>query len=101
MFQDIMKDSWVYQEIVQESEERGEERGLIRGREEGHEAALQSQRQTVLDIVSHRFPSLRQLASQQVARMADLDALRLLIVNLSIRDREEDARKLLMDAARD
>lgn len=92
MFQDIMKDSWVYQEIVQESE--------ARGREEGRREVLQSQRQTVLDIVSHRFPSLRQLASQQVARMADLDALRLLIVNLSITDNGEDMRKLLLDAAR-
>lgn len=90
MFQDIMKDSWVYQEIVQESEERG----LARGREE----ALQSQRQTILEIVRLRFPRLSQLASQHVARLTDLDALGLLIVNVSIKDHEEDIRQLLIDA---
>ncbi len=32
MFQDIMKDSWVYQEIVQESEERGIQKGIGKSR---------------------------------------------------------------------
>lgn len=88
MFQDIMKDSWVYQEIVQESEERGREEGL------------QSHREAIVAIVQKRFPSLNELASQRVARMTDLDALRVLVVSISVEDNIEAVRKLLVDAAK-
>ncbi|MEO9030896.1 MAG: hypothetical protein ABI413_18985 [Ktedonobacteraceae bacterium] len=84
MFQDIMKDSWVYQEIVQASEERG----------------IQSHRQAIVDIVNKRFPLLNELAFQQVARVTDLDALRILVVNISVEDNEEAVRRLLMDAVK-
>ena len=96
VFQDIMKDSWVYQEIVQESEERGLEKGL----EEGLEKGLLSHRQTIIDIVNRRFPLLDGLAAQQVARVADLDVLRMLVVNISVSDDGEVVRKLLMDAVK-
>jgi predicted transposase YdaD len=96
MFQDIMKDSWVYQEIVQESEERGRGEGQAKGQAKG----IQSHRQAIVDIVSKRFPLLNQLASQQAARMTDLDALRMLIVNISITDSEEVMYRLLIDAAK-
>lgn len=93
MFQDIMKDSWVYQEIVHESEERGQTKGQAKG--------IQSHRQAILDIVSKRFPLFNELAFQQVSHMSDLDALRTLIVNISVENSEEAVRKLLMDAITD
>lgn len=93
MFQDIMKDSWVYQEIVHESEERGQTQGQAKG--------IQSHRQAILDIVSKRFPLFNELAFQQVSHMSDLDALRTLIVNISVENSEEAVRKLLMDAITD
>lgn len=89
MFQDIMKDSWVYQEIVQESEERGKAQGEAKG--------VQSQRQAILDIVDKRFPHLHALALQQVSQLNNLDTLRILIVEISIRDSEQDVRTLLTE----
>ena len=122
MFQDVMKDSWTYQEWMQEARElgleegfkegreqglqQGREQGLQQGREQGlqqgqeqeHRKALQSHRQAVTDIVSKRFPRLGMLAAQQVEKMTDLDALRLVVVNVSVTDLEEIVRQFLTDA---
>ncbi len=104
MLEDIMKESWVYQEKMQLAEERGLAKGLEKGLEEGLatglEKALQSHRQAIVDIVSKRFPLLSQLSSQQVAHMTDLDALRILVVNISIADNVEAARRELIDAVK-
>jgi len=86
MFQDIMKDSWVYQEIVQESEERGLAKGL------------QAQRRVIVNIVRNRFPELEELASQHVAYMNDLDALSLLTVSVASAPDVDALRKLLNDS---
>jgi len=86
MFQDIMKDSWVYQEIVQESEERGLAKGL------------QAQRRVIVNIVRNRFPELEELASRHVAYMNDLDALSLLTVSVASAPDVDALRKLLNDS---
>lgn len=98
MFQDIMKDSWVYQEIVEESEEKGREKGREEGRNEERARSLQVQRQVIAEIVSHRFPELSALAAQQVARLADLNALQVLNVQISVAQDQEGVRKLLLEA---
>lgn len=89
MFQDIMKDSWVYQEIVEESEERG--------RAEEREKRLRDQRTTVVQLVKRDFPLLQGLAEQQVQRVQDPDALQSLISQLFATTSVESARKLLLD----
>jgi predicted transposase YdaD len=104
MFQDIMKDSWVYQEVResmrQEVTQEVRQAVTQEVRQEVTQKSVQSHRQTIVEIVSKRFPLLSQLASQQVARMADLDALRMLTVNISVADNVEAARRELMDAVR-
>ena len=85
MFQDIMKDSWVYQEIVQNSEERGLELGI------------QSHRQAIVDVVRSRFPQLADLAAQYVARLRSLDDLRILTVSVASAQDAEAVRRLLIN----
>jgi predicted transposase/invertase (TIGR01784 family) len=87
MFQDIMKDSWVYQEIVQNSEERGLELGI------------QSHRQAIVDVVRSRFPQLADLAAQYVARLRSLDDLRILTVSIASAQDAEAVRRLLTNPA--
>lgn len=86
MFQDMMKDSWVYQEMLEQ------------GRAEERERSLQAQRQVITEIVGHRFPALHELVAQQVARMADLNALQVLNVQISVAQDQEVVRKLLLEA---
>ncbi|HLI68788.1 MAG TPA: hypothetical protein VKV19_03425 [Ktedonobacteraceae bacterium] len=97
MFEDVLKDSWVYQEWV----EKGREEGLEKGREEGLEKGRQAQREAIEEIVKLHFPALATLAAKQVSRMADLNALRVLLVSIASARDEEVARRLLMDAGND
>jgi hypothetical protein len=64
VFNDILRETWVFQEIMQE----GEEKGLKKG--------LEGLRQTLLDVVQARFPELSFLARGQVAFIEDLEVLR-------------------------
>lgn len=89
MFQDMMKDSWVYQEIVEESEEKG--------RSEERERGLRNQRSTVVQLVKRDFPALQVLAEQQVQNIQDSDVLQDLISQLFATTSVETARKLLLD----
>ena len=58
MFQDILRESWVYREIVEE--------GLEKGREEGREEGrIQEQQDMLIRLVQVRFPELLGLAKQQ------------------------------------
>ena len=123
MFQDIMKDSWVYQEMRQEfleegltkgreegltkglakGREEGLTKGLIKGREEGltkgliegREEALREQRQVIVETIQERFPALETIARQKVASTADMHTLNLLLVNIASTQEVEVVRKLL------
>ena len=46
MLEDILRDTPLYQEVLAEGEEKGLEQGL------------ETQRQTLLDIVQERFPAI-------------------------------------------
>ena len=104
MFQDIMQDSWVYQELRQEMLEEGLTKGLKEGMEkglkEGIERSLQTQRQAIVDIVQKRFPQLGELAFQQIAHVSDLDALRDLTVAIATTQDVETVHTLLVDAVK-
>jgi predicted transposase YdaD len=102
VFQDILKDSWVYQELKQTYEEQGLQQGLQRGLQQGLqrglEQGLQSHRQAVVEIVTRRFPELVELASQQVAQQTNLERLRVLLVDIASAANLEAARALLLQA---
>jgi predicted transposase YdaD len=81
MFQDALRTSWAYQEIMEEGVEKG----------------LQEQRLTLLEIVHSRFPDIEPLAKKVGETITDLATLRRLIVNISLAQTEESARQALLE----
>jgi hypothetical protein len=88
VFNDILRETWVFQEIMQE----GEEKGLKKG--------LEELRQTLLDVVQARFPDLSFLARGQIVFIDDLEVLRSLIVKMSTAQTIEEAQQRLLEVGR-
>ena len=83
---DILRETWIYQEIKQEvaSEER--------------EQFLEAQRQLLIGIVEARFPRLVLLARSVAPSITEVSALHLLILCISKARLEKEARQSLTDA---
>ena len=84
---DFLRESPAYQWILDE------------GREEQKAQGLAQMRQTVVEIVQERFPTLAQLAEEVAATMDDLAQLRRLAVKLSSTQSAEQAHTSLLDLA--
>src|SRR5437588_3971017 len=85
MYQDILQESWVYQEILQE------------GREQG----LQALRQTLMSLMEMRFPALAPLAKQQTSTIKDPSVLQSVIVKLFAVQTAEEAEQYLLTLGND
>jgi len=90
--QEIIEESWVYQETLQ----KGREEGLEKGREEGRQQGLQTAQQGAIGIVAARFPELEQFAREIIKTVSDLNQLQMLIVELSVASSQEQAKELLL-----
>ena len=88
MLQDVLRDTWAYQEILQE--------GLEKGREEG----LNSQRQMLVALVEAHFPNIVQLAQERAEAIKDPKGLQRLFLKLVAAQKEEEAIKVLLSARR-
>ena len=102
MFQDILRESWVYQEIGQEFHEKGLEQGLEKGLEKGleqglEEGRLQGQRQMLMSFLQSRFPEIIALANQQVNRIDDPVGLQTISDRLFAAQTVEEVKQLLLD----
>jgi type II secretory pathway component PulM len=89
MFQDILSESWVYQELVEQ------------GVEKGREQELQRQRQTIIGFVQRRFPEITALAEQQTAKITDPEMLQTVILKLLDAQTIEEARQILLNLDKD
>ncbi len=102
MFQDILRESWVYQEIGQEfleqGIEKGFERGLERGLAKGREQALELQRETLMSLVELHFAELIALAKQRAENIEDPKVLQALILKLMGTQKLDEAKKILFEA---
>ncbi len=78
MYNDIIEESWVYQEW---------------------EARVQ--RRTLLDIVQERFPEILHLAKKQVESIEDPEVLRRMTVKMSIVQTPEEAKQYLLTVSSD
>ena len=85
MFQDILRESWFYQEIFEE--------GVEKGREEGR---LQGQREMLLMLVQSRFPELEALAKQQSEGITNPELLPPVNFKLLAAQTIEEARQILL-----
>jgi predicted transposase YdaD len=94
MHQDILRDSWVYQEIGQEFLEQG----LEKGREEERKQRLQDLRQMILSLVQVRFPELTEQANQQAESITDPELLKALSLKLLAAQELDEAKKILFEA---
>src|SRR5205085_2867864 len=97
MFQDILRESWVYQELVEEGIEKGREEGIEQGREEERQRELEQQREIVMSFVQKRFPETIALAKQQVESITDLEVLRKVLLKLFDAQTVEEVKKFLLE----
>lgn len=97
--QDLLRDSWLYQEIMQEGYdkgiEQGIEKGIEKGREEVREEELRRQRQLLMTIVQMHFPNTASLAQQQVDTIIEPEVLQSLIFRVLESQTEEQATECL------
>ena len=93
MFNDILRETPVYQEVFEE--------GLEKGRQEALRQELQRQRQMLLDIVRERFPKIVRPVSKLIEAIEDPAVLLRLIVKVSTVQTSEEAKQLLFDATVD
>jgi predicted transposase/invertase (TIGR01784 family) len=88
MLGDFLRDSPVYQEVLEE----GLEKGLAKAREE----TMQQQRRALLDIVIDRFPELVRQAKKDADAIDDPATLLRLIVKMGTVKNVEEAKRLLL-----
>lgn len=86
MYQDIIRDSEIYQIIIQE------------GVEKGHQQELQDLRQILLGFIQARFQELVPIATKQTATFTDTEALKHLTLKVVLAQTLEEARQLLLSA---
>jgi predicted transposase YdaD len=93
MYQDILKESWVYQEIGQEFLEQG----IEKGREEERQREVQRQSQMLMSFVQTHFPEITALVKQQTEKIKDPEVLQSVILKLIAAQRLDEARQILLD----
>lgn len=87
MFQDILRESEIYQLIVEEGREEG--------REEATQRELEDLRQLLLSFMQARFPELASFAIQQVSNIADIAILKDLTLKVGLSQTSEEVYQLL------
>jgi hypothetical protein len=85
MFQDILRESPIYQELVEQ------------GREEERQQELQRQRQTLMSFIQRHFPEINALAKLQLDSVADPEFLQIVILKLLDCQTLEEARRILLN----
>ena len=104
MLQDILRDTWAYQEIMQEGREEGLQKGLEEGREKGREEErqqrLKDQRQMLMTIVEVHFSNIAQLAQERADAIKDPEVLQGLILKVVAAQNEEEAKQILLSVSR-
>ncbi len=85
MTHDILRESPIYQEIVEQ------------GREEERQQELQRQRQTLAGFVQRHFSEIAALAKQQADSIMDPQMLQAVILKLLDAQTVEEARRILLD----
>jgi predicted transposase YdaD len=98
MLKDIIRDTEIYQIILQEGLEKGLEEGRTKGLEEGRTQGLEVGREAlqrvVLGVVQNRFPELAELAAARVGVVTDLGSLQKLALDVVSASSAEQARTL-------
>ena len=89
MYQDVLRESWVYQEIGQEFFEKGQE--------EERQRRLQGQREIFMSFVQTHFPEITALAQQQADSITDPEVLQNIVIKLLATQKLDQAKQMLLD----
>jgi len=100
MYQDLIRDTEIYQLIMAEGKaegvakglEQGLKQGLKQGREQGKEEGMQ---EMILLAIQSRFPVLLELAKACTPALADVAVSRQLMLGILNAQSQEDVRQLL------
>lgn len=82
---DFLRDSPIYQEVLEEGMEKGRREGMI-----------EALRQVLLDVVFERFPEVICLAKKTSDSIDDSGILRCLAVKMSTLQTVEEVKRLLL-----
>ncbi len=91
MLDDILEDSWTYQEIVK--------KGMRQGLEQGRQQLIREQRDTVIGLVRMRFPMLLAFAESHIETIESPEALHTLKGQLFTVQTAEEAKQAIIDAS--
>ena len=94
MLDDIIRETCFYQDILKQGLEEGREEGREEGKHEGLYVAL-------LDIIQDRFPSIVELAKEQIEPIKDSMVLRRLIVGISTVQSAEKAQQYIEELGKE
>ena len=93
MFQDIISESWVYQEIEAE--------GLRKGLEQGQKRLETALHQTLLIYLETRYPMLVALAQKRTSSIADPAILNRILSSVFALQTTEDVERYLLTLGND
>lgn len=88
MFQDILRDTDIYQLIMQE------------GVQQQQQKELQDLRQILLGFLQERFSGLVSFATTQISNITDIEILKDLTLKVSLSLTEQEARQYLVEAGK-
>jgi len=94
MLEDLLGESWTYNEILRRGFAKGEKEGLEKGLRKGQVAA---RREDLLGVVQVRFPDLLAEARECADRVEDPQVLQSMMLKIVIVQNLEEARKLLLE----
>lgn len=96
MYQDLIRDTEIYQLIMAEGKAegiaKGREEGKAEGKAEGREEGMQ---EMILLVIQNRFPALLELAQACTSALADATVSRQLMLDILNAQSQEDVRQLL------
>ena len=95
--EDILEESWAYQEMVQKGLAKGLEQGLKQGLEQGLEQGKQQGlEQIVVRFAELHFPDLVPLAKQQAAQATNSQQLQEMLNKLFVAHTDNEAKAILL-----
>ena len=90
MLDDILEESWTYQEIVK--------KGLEKGKQLERQQRIQDYHDILMNLIGRHFPELASFAEPRIEALEDADALHILINHLLAVQTEEEAKQAIIAA---
>lgn len=97
MLQDSLRESWLYQKVLEEGRKEGRAEARAEGYEEGR---VQVARETITLFAEKRFPATLAWVQERVEQISDLQTLHEIEEALFSADTEEEVRLALLSTGK-